>query len=172
MLTIALWFLFATVYNITQNIQIIKKCVWEPVHIGYPSNHPASTKINPLRRKTSAEGILFILPIPRHNRLIRSQQPEKIVLNIQPVSAGSNSQRIYQGACSRTILCVGEQPVLSSYNKRSDCIFSSVVVYWNIRQSKKSVKILRSFANSFLFFSPTYFRQYRTNHWKSGRKMV
>ncbi len=26
----------------------------------YPSNHPTSTKINPLRRKTSAEGILLI----------------------------------------------------------------------------------------------------------------
>ena len=97
--------------------------------VKYPSNPPQSTKINLLRRKTSAEDILFILPIPRHNRHIGGQQPEKIVLNIQTVSAGSNSQRIYQGACSRTILCVGKQPVLSSYNKRPDRIFSPVVVY-------------------------------------------
>ena len=66
---------------------------------------------------------------------------KKIVLNIQTVSVDGNSRRIYQSACSFTILCVGEHPVLSSYNKRSDRIFSSVVVYGNIRRSKKSVKI-------------------------------
>lgn len=110
-------------------------------NIKYPSNPHPSAKSNVLRRNQSADGILCILIIPRHNRHIGGQQPEKIVLNIQTVSTGSNSKRIYQGACSRTILCVGKQPVLSSNNKRSDRIFSPVVVYGNIRRFKKSVKI-------------------------------
>ncbi len=39
-------------------IAIVKKQVQQAewAEGSYPSNHPASTKINPLRRKTSAEG--------------------------------------------------------------------------------------------------------------------
>ena len=79
--------------------------------------------------------------VPRHNRFIGCQQPVKIVLNIQTVSTGSNCKGVYQGTCTCTVLCVRKQPVLPSHNKRPNSIFSSVVVYGNIRRFKKSVKI-------------------------------
>ncbi len=45
------------------------------------------------------------------------------------------------GLIFRTILCVGKQPIFPSHNKRPNSIFSSIVVYGNIRRFKKSVKI-------------------------------
>ena len=64
---------------------------------------PINTQPSP---KLIDEGIYVISFIPRHNRHIRSKQPVKILLNIHPVSTGSNSKRINQRTCPCTVLRV------------------------------------------------------------------
>ena len=107
---------------------IVQTQKW-PAYRRYPSNPPPTIKNQPSAEIDQRRAFYSCYPFQGITGTSEFSSLKKIVFNIQTVSAASNSRRMYQSACSCTILCVGEQPVLSSYNKRSDRIFSSVVVY-------------------------------------------
>lgn len=77
---------------------------------------------------------------PRHQAL-KTAQPRKVFLHIQPVCRGCGGKRIDDRAGLSTFGGMGEQPVFTSYHERSDGVLGAVVIHWDVSVLKAAVKI-------------------------------